>query len=122
MTSKFEREFETRLSRTLIEKIKETYGDNVWVYTVLDDEKLGKPHFLLCFFGHFVGVRVKARGHLLKKGELDPKYLDNDLKVSARKYIKQINRAQGSAFVGRYIDDAMRKLEKIYHSIKLFKK
>ena len=101
---------ELGLQIKVVYAIKELYGENVWIFKANDNNRVGIPDIILCFFGHLVAIELKSPQ--LKKGEgLRPMQVYN---------INQINIAQGSAFDGNNLFEILEKLDEIYHCLHLF--
>lgn len=111
---------ESKLQTLVITKIKEKYGDDVWIFKTHDLCRVGIPDVLLCFYGHFVAIELKKSQRAQKSGTLDPRYTDADVSQMQKYNIKKINLAAGSAFVGRNVPAILERLEKIRDSLKLF--
>ena len=110
--------FESRLYLKAIERIKETYKDNIWFYGIENPSKLGLPNIIMCFYGHFVAIELRRKSYTQKVGErFDPKYTDASTTASQKKNIKDINRAQGSCFVAYDTTMLMERLHKIKMSL-----
>jgi hypothetical protein len=109
---------EAALQERVINKIQETYLDDVWVFKTHDQCRVGVPDLLICFFGHFVAIELKRP----RIGEKFPGGRDPYIRPTRmQEYnIRKINRAGGSAFAERDLCDIMIKLDKIYKSLHLF--
>lgn len=119
---------EKDLQEKLIANIKETYRENAWIFKTHDQCRVGIPDLIICFYGHFLAIELKRRprkalrvGDARRKEHRNPELEDKDVTQMQRYNIKKINRAQGSAFVGRDIPKIMEKLEKIRDALLYFK-
>lgn len=112
--------FESQLQVSTINKIKEKYGDDVWIFKTHDLCRVGIPDLILCFFGHFVSIELKRKQNAQRKGTMDPRYTDSDASQMQKYNIKKINSAGGSAFIGRTVPEIMERLDKIHQSLKFF--
>ena len=99
--------YENRLQEDIIKKIREIYGDNVWVFKTHDQCRVGIPDLIICFFGHFVAIELKRAKHPTTQ------FADRDLTPLQRYNLKQINKARGSGFVGRRVQNIIDRLNKI---------
>lgn len=130
-------EYESALQSRLIKVIEEKYKNDVWVFKSHDMIRVGIPDLLICFYGHFVAIELKRalwkrtptgrhpKGRsLLPPGVFDAyrmkEKLCEDTTPMQRYNIRKINKAGGSAFVGRNISVIMVKLDEIFKSLKLF--
>lgn len=112
--------FETQLQAKLIDKIREKYRGEVWIFKTHDLCRVGVPDILICFYGHFVAIELKNRPALRIKTNINPALSDSDTTQMQQYNIRKINEAGGSAFVGRSITPVMDRLDRIYKSLKLF--
>ncbi|MFA6100376.1 MAG: hypothetical protein WC750_05945 [Patescibacteria group bacterium] len=125
---------ESDLQIQLIKAIKQQYGDDAWVFKTHDQCRVGIPDLLICFYGHFVAIELK-RPMLGRNGsrqyraatpatqwhtnETKDKQNWTDVTEMQKYNIIKINRAGGSAFAGRYFNEIMLRLEKIFQSLHL---
>lgn len=103
--------FEAELQDKTIKAIREKYGFNVWLFKTHDQCRVGIPDLVICFFGHFVAIELKR-----PKGR-DEQYNDSDVTPLQKYNIGLINKARGSAFVGRSVPKIMERLEKIKEAL-----
>ena len=109
-------ELEKTFQGQLMEAIRSKFGPNVWIYKT-NDVQVGIPNLIICFFGHFVAVEIKRAN--IPTSRAKPAYNDPDLTNPQRSNIIKINKAGGSAFVGREIFAVVEKLEKIQVALQM---
>lgn len=123
-------ELEAKLQARVIKAIKEEYDTDVWIFKTRDYCRIGIPDLLICFFGHFIAIELKRPHGAIK---VVGKYNGKKTMVTAKKSdplagvtpmqkhnIIAINKSCGSAFVGRDIDDIMRKLREIRKDLDIY--
>jgi hypothetical protein len=103
-------ELESVLQNKVIPKIKEIYGEDVWVYKTHDQCRIGVLDVILCFYGHFVSFELKRKKK--EKSIGDPKM------SKLQEYnSKKIIRAGGSSFSADNVSTILERLGNIYKNI-----
>ena len=94
-----------RLEKNVIEAIKERHKDNVWIYKPSKNDGC-VPDIILCFFGHFIALDIRAKS--FKKSEYD-----RDVDAPDKKILGLVNLSGGTGFIGRSKTSILERLEKI---------
>ena len=112
---------ESALQERVILEVKKKYKDLVWIYKTHDMVRVGVPDIIMCLAGHFIAIELKrgTRSAALKR-EFHPGRDDKDATALQLYNIKKIQKAGGSAFVGRYFQDIMDKIDRIFQSLHFF--
>jgi len=100
----------------IVEKIRETYGENVWVYRTPDYRRVHLPNIVVCFFGHFVTFDLqKKRQQEIRQERVFP--IDKKIADIQENNRRRINLASGSAFKARDAYEAILQLERLRETL-----
>ncbi len=53
---------EKQLKTKIVKKLKQLYGSDIWVYHPVDVCHSGIPDLIICLYGRFIAIELKAPG------------------------------------------------------------